>query len=235
MKKIRLNSYLEKAKELDIKPFEISYSVSKSISVSVFNGEIEQQEIGNETALSARGIYDGKVGLYSIDSINKDSVDELVNGVFSSSKYGKEESEDSFFDGKGKYKKVKIDQKEFPCASRTDDNFSAKPDSSKYGSTYHALSFDVDDCFVFLPYTKAIEFHRKSFLFTPCLKTTEKNILKYQNELNILFTRGRKSLIICVEDITAYLLLRKRWLRLKKGKQIISSASSKQPNKHCHK
>ena len=113
MKKIRLNSYLEKAKELDIKPFEISYSVSKSISVSVFNGEIEQQEIGNETALSARGIYDGKVGLYSIDSINKDSVDELVNGVFSSSKYGKEESEDSFFDGKGKYKKVKIDQKEF--------------------------------------------------------------------------------------------------------------------------
>ena len=90
MKKIRLNSYLEKAKELDIKPFEISYSVSKSISVSVFNGEIEQQEIGNETALSARGIYDGKVGLYSVDSINKDSVDELVNGVFSSSKYGKE-------------------------------------------------------------------------------------------------------------------------------------------------
>ena len=57
MKKIRLNSYLEKAKELDIKPFEISYSISKSISVSVFNGEIEQQEIGNETALSARGIY----------------------------------------------------------------------------------------------------------------------------------------------------------------------------------
>lgn len=115
-------------------------------------------------------------------------------------------------------KTLKIDQEEFPCASRTDDNFSAKPDSSKYGNTYHALSFDVDDCFVFLPYTKAIEVRRKSYLFTSRLEMTEKNIWKYQNELNILFTRGRKSLTICVEDITAYLLLRKRWLRLKNEK-----------------
>lgn len=115
-------------------------------------------------------------------------------------------------------KTLKIDQEEFPCASRTDDNFSAKPDSSKYGNTYHALSFDVDDCFVFLPYTKEIEVRRKSYLFTSRLKMTEKNIWKYQNELNILFTRGRKSLTICAEDITAYLLLRKRWLRLKNGK-----------------
>ena len=115
-------------------------------------------------------------------------------------------------------KTFKIDQEELPCASRTDDNFSAKPDSSKYGTTYHALSFDVDDCFVFLPYTKAIEFRRKSYLFTSRLEMAEKNIRKYQNELNILFTRGRKSLTICVEDITAYLLLRKRWLRLKNGK-----------------
>ena len=121
-----------------------------------------------------------------------------------------------FTDSKGKT--IKIDQEEFPCASRTDDDFSAKPDSSKYGSTYHALSFDVDDCFVFLPYTKAIEFRRKSYLFTSRLEMTEKNIRKYQNELNILFTRGRKSLTICAEDITAYLLLRKRWLRLKNGK-----------------
>ena len=108
-----------------------------------------------------------------------------------------------------------IDQEEFPCASRTDDNFSAMPDSTKYGSTYHALSFDVDDCFVFLPHTKAIEFRRKSYLFTSCLEITEKNILKYQNELNILFTRGRKSLTICVEAISAYLLLRKRFLKMK--------------------
>lgn len=109
---------------------------------------------------------------------------------------------------------IKLNDREFPCASWTDDDFSAKPDSTKYGNTYHALSFDVDDCFVYLPDTKAIEYNGKSYLFTTNLLKSKDNITRYQNELNILFTRGRKSLTICVEDITAYLLLKKRWLKL---------------------
>lgn len=121
-----------------------------------------------------------------------------------------------FTDSKGE--PITLSGREFPCAAWTDDDFSAKPDSTKYGNTFHALSFDVDDCFVYLPNTKAIIFNDKSYLFTTNLTKSRDNITRYQNELNILFTRGRKSLTICVEDITAYLLLKKRWLKLKINK-----------------
>ena len=114
-------------------------------------------------------------------------------------------------------KEIEILGRKFPCASSIYDDFSATGDTLRYGSTFHAFSFDVDDCFVYLPNTISIKFEDKDVLFSDLLKRNWPRIVKYQNELNVLFTRGRKSLTICVDDITTYLLLRKRWLKLKIG------------------
>lgn len=121
-----------------------------------------------------------------------------------------------FSDTKGK--EIEISGRKFPCASSIYDDFSASGDTFRYGSTFHAFSFDVDDCFVYLPNTISIKFKDKDVLFSNSMEKNWPNIIKYQNELNVLFTRGRKSLTICVDDITAYLLLRKRWLKMKNGK-----------------
>lgn len=121
MKKLNFKPYFQKANELKITPFELSYSVSKSTTVSTFNSKVESQEIGNDSALTGKGLYKGKLGIYSLDAINKNAVDELVSGVYEASKYGKEEKKEHFFDGKNaKYKKVKINYNDFKDSTLED-------------------------------------------------------------------------------------------------------------------
>lgn len=121
MKKLNLKPYIEKAKELKITPFQLTYSNATSTTVSTFNGKVESQEIGNDSALSAKGIFKGKLGAYGVDAITSKTVEELVNGVYEACKYGKDDSKDSFFDGKNaKYKKVKIKYADFEKATLSD-------------------------------------------------------------------------------------------------------------------
>ncbi len=118
MKKINFKPYFEKANSLKLTPFEISYSSSRTTTVSTFNGKVEAQEIGNNSSLTAKGLFAGKLGIYSLDSISKNSVDELVDGVFEASKYGKEEVKEHFYKNNGaKYKKVKINYNDFEEAT----------------------------------------------------------------------------------------------------------------------
>lgn len=101
-------------------------------------------------------------------------------------------------------KEIEISGRKFPCASSIYDDFSATGDTLRYGSTFHAFSFDVDDCFVYLPDTISIKFEDKDVLFSNLLKRNWPRIVKYQNELNVLFTRGRKSLTILISQLTYY-------------------------------
>ena len=92
----------------------------------------------------------------------------------------------------------------------TDDTFSIWADSlNYYGTTYHALSFDIDHCFIYLNKIHMISLGRKQVLFykNSCIKEDMENIDLFLNELNVLFTRGRKSLSIYVSDIEVYLYL----------------------------
>ena len=103
---------------------------------------------------------------------------------------------------------IKIGEKEFERALYNDDNFSLwNYKGDYYGTTYHALSFDVDHCFVVLKSAKMVTIegkkvpHHHSYYSSPSFD----DIQIFLNELNILFTRGRKSLNICINDIETYL------------------------------
>lgn len=105
---------------------------------------------------------------------------------------------------------LKIGDKEFVKADYTDDDFSVWPsDGNLFGITYHALSFDVDHCFVFLDKLRMISHGKKRTFYTSARNEPSdfSDIQIYLNELNVLFTRGRKSLTIFVKDIEAYLHL----------------------------
>ena len=79
------------------------------------------------------------------------------------------------------------------------------------GHTLHAISFDVENNFVYLKGVKVIKRKNKDILYKDegyfC---TEENITKFLNELNILFTRGKKSLAIYTDDLEVYLYLNKK-------------------------
>lgn len=114
-------------------------------------------------------------------------------------------------------KRILIDNVSFTRASRTEDSFSLWSGIDDYfGTTYHALSFDIDNCFVYLPKTIIISYKSKNYLFSSVKDKTSESIDLYLNELNILFTRGRKSLNIYVPDIEAYLYLNEKILKIKK-------------------
>ena len=107
-------------------------------------------------------------------------------------------------------KTIKISDRVLTKADYTDDEFSIWLDSKDYyGTTYHALSFDIDHCFVYLDSTKVIKFNKNQYIYhTNHNQELEYNdLLIFMNELNVLFTRGRKSLNILAKDIETYLYL----------------------------
>ncbi len=75
----------------------------------------------------------------------------------------------------------------------------------------HAISVDVENNFVFLRNVYVINKAKKDILANKFLTTsTQENITKFLNELNILFTRGKKTLNIYTEDLSVYLYLNKK-------------------------
>lgn len=79
------------------------------------------------------------------------------------------------------------------------------------GHTLHAISFDVENNFIFLKDVKVIRRKNKDVLYRDDASLcTEESITKFLNELNILFTRGKKSLSIYTNDLEVYLYLNKK-------------------------
>ena len=73
----------------------------------------------------------------------------------------------------------------------------------------HALSFDVDHGFIYLPTVKIVKSNRQNKIYYQDVIDND-DVTKFMNELNILFSRGRKSLNIFVNDIHTYLFLKAR-------------------------
>ena len=96
----------------------------------------------------------------------------------------------------------------FCNAKYDDDGFSVwSHGSNVIGNTYHALSFDVDHSFVYLPHACLISFRGKKHIFFTKEREPSnfEEIQCFLNELNVLFTRARESLHILVKDMGLYL------------------------------
>ena len=79
------------------------------------------------------------------------------------------------------------------------------------GHTLHAISFDVENCYVYLKNVCIISKKGKDILISKDnVNIDEEKIKKLLNELNILFTRGKKTLNIYTDDLEVYLFLNKK-------------------------
>ena len=115
--RLNLKKYFEEAKKLGLEPYQVSYSVSTEASVEVFNGEVEQQQIGTAQDIGAKGIFEGKQGSFATDAIDNLTPAFMANKVLESAKFGKEANADDYFKGGKKYKKAKTALKEFKPAT----------------------------------------------------------------------------------------------------------------------
>ena len=79
--KLNEKKFFELAKENGFESADLSSVESSSLSVSIFHGEIDSFTNNNSYELVARGIYKGKMGSISVDNVNKDSPEFLINEI----------------------------------------------------------------------------------------------------------------------------------------------------------
>lgn len=104
---VKLNTYLLEAQKANINPFEINVNVASDISVSLFEGKVENVTIANDSTVTGRGIYNGKIGAFTSDTLSKEIPSLMAKNIVESATYGPE-GDPTLFVGKGqKYKKPK--------------------------------------------------------------------------------------------------------------------------------
>lgn len=105
--RINTKKLLEAGKARGIEPYSVGFSTSKSTSVSVFNGEVESQEIGTTQDIGARGLFNGRIGSFSTDAIDNKTSSLLAEKVLESAQFGKEDKAEHFFKGGLRYSPLK--------------------------------------------------------------------------------------------------------------------------------
>ena len=97
----------------------------------------------------------------------------------------------------------RIKERELQLLGTEDSDFYS---GKKYvGDTFHAISFDVDNSYIYLPNLTLGNLYNKKDVLTEDRLSTVDEKQRFLNELNILFTRGLKSLTIYVPNAVAYL------------------------------
>lgn len=100
----------------------------------------------------------------------------------------------------------------FSMADREFYTFAISTGPEKFlGHTLHAISFDVENNYIYLNNVCVASKKGKDVLIKKDNEpNNEEKITKFLNELNILFTRGKKSLNIYTNDLEVYLYLNKK-------------------------
>ena len=106
--KLNEKKFFELAKEAGFESADISVHEAKSLSISVFHGEIDSFKDNNSFTLVARGIYKGKMGSVSVDNVNKDTPEYLVKEIKRAASMIENEDPVFMFKGSQKYHKKKV-------------------------------------------------------------------------------------------------------------------------------
>ncbi len=98
--------FFKLAKEAGIEEAELYLGESRSLSISLFHGEIDNYSDNNGYTILARGMINGKFGAASCDVWNKQTAQYLVREIAANAKVIENEDPMFIFEGSPKYKKV---------------------------------------------------------------------------------------------------------------------------------
>lgn len=85
---------------------EIYIETSKSISIGVFNGEVDKYSIAESGGLSLRGVSNNKMGYSYTEKLDETSVDMLINEAYENASFIESAEDEEIFAGADKYKLV---------------------------------------------------------------------------------------------------------------------------------
>ena len=106
------NLLFEKAKEAGFNECEIYFSDGESISISVYEGEVEKYNLAKSFGLSFRGKINGKMGYSYTEILDEAAVDMLINSAKNSANLIENDDETFIYGGNKIYSEVKTYSKE---------------------------------------------------------------------------------------------------------------------------
>lgn len=109
---MNLNKFLTQATIEGIEVAEITYSSEKNLSFSLFNHEIDNYTTSKQSYISARGVYNGKLGYSTTEEEGNKSISYLIENIKNTATYIEKEETPIIFKGSKKYKKKNIFNKE---------------------------------------------------------------------------------------------------------------------------
>lgn len=105
---MKYNRFFEKANELGIEALELSIVKSNKLSFGFFKNEISSYSIADSYKLSARGIYNGKLGYATSEKIDESTVDYILNHIKENASLSTSEDKPFIFPGSDRYHKKNV-------------------------------------------------------------------------------------------------------------------------------
>ena len=99
------NKFFSKAKEEGLEALELSITKSSQLSFSLFKNEIDSYSISDSFVLSARGIYNGKLGYATSEKLDSSTIDYIINKIKANANVITSEDKQFIFPGSKKYSK----------------------------------------------------------------------------------------------------------------------------------
>ena len=106
------NLLFEKAMEAGFNECEVYYSDGESISISVYEGEVEKYNLSKSFGLSFRGKVNGKMGYSYTEILDEVAIDMLINSAKNSANLIENEDVQFIYEGDKEYSEVKTYSKE---------------------------------------------------------------------------------------------------------------------------
>ena len=113
----KYDKFFALAKEAGLQEVELYISESRSLSISLFHGEVDEYKDNNGYSILARGILNGKCGSATADVWNKDKAAWLVKEMVANAKVIENDDPIFIFEGSEKYHKVNTFNKDLENVS----------------------------------------------------------------------------------------------------------------------
>ena len=104
--KALIDKIFQKGKEIGLKDMEVYYSAGGSLSLKVFQKELDTYNLSESEGLSLRGVYNGKMGYSYTEKVDETSIEQLVRDVAENAIVIDSEDEEYIFEGSKEYKEV---------------------------------------------------------------------------------------------------------------------------------
>ena len=101
-----IDKIFAEGKKCGLGDMEVYYSAGRSLSLKVFQKELDGYSLSESEGLGLRGMYNGKMGYSYTEKVDESSIDLLVKNVLENATVIDSDDEELIYEGSKEYKKV---------------------------------------------------------------------------------------------------------------------------------